>query len=243
VTGGSREYVRRLTEDFADRIRTNNPVVRVERANKPAVITANGEREEFDEVIFACHSDQALALLEQPTEAEQKTLGAIRYQANKAILHTDTALMPRKKRAWASWNYLGAGEDPRNQLLCVTYWMNLLQGLHTETPVLLTLNPCKAIDPDKIISEYDYDHPWFDAAAIEAQPQLWELQGKQNTWFCGAYFGSGFHEDGIQAGLAVAEKLGGVQRPWTVAEPSSRVGLCPEGNPLDEFALSEVVPA
>ena len=239
VTGGSREYVSRLTTDFADRIRAGDPVVRIERNERTEVITASGERQTFDEVILACHSDQALALLAEPSEQEQDVLGGIRYQPNKAILHTDTNLMPKARRAWASWNYLGSGADPYNQQLCVTYWMNLLQSLPTETPLLVTLNPCKEIDPDKIIQVFDYDHPWFDGIAIRNQPRLWGLQGKQNTWFCGAYFGSGFHEDGIQAGLAVAEKLGGVQRPWQVANHSTRVGLCDQGELLDELTLPE----
>ena len=236
VCGGSREYVRRLTANFSDRIRTGTPVIRVERdGNVPVVITADGHREQFDDVVLACHADQALQMLANPTAEEQATLSNIRYQSNTAVLHTDTALLPKRRRAWASWNYLGTGEGRADQLLCVTYLMNRLQSLPTETPVMVTLNPCKAIKPNRIIQTYDYEHPLFDAKAIRSQRKLWDLQGHQNTWFCGAYFGSGFHEDGIQAGLAVAEKLGGAKRPWTVAEPSARVGLCPDGQPLGEL--------
>jgi predicted NAD/FAD-binding protein len=235
VDGGSREYVERLTARFQDRIKVGDAAMSVERGEEVTVVTASGARESFDDVVLACHSDQALRLLTDPTQEEQSTLGAIRYQQNIAILHTDTALMPKRRRAWASWNYMGSGNDTRKQQLCVTYWMNQLQSLPTKTPVLVTLNPNQEIAPDKIIQTFDYEHPWFDAAAIENQPRLWNLQGKQNTWFCGAYFGSGFHEDGIQAGLAVAEKLGGLNRPWHVANPSTRVGLCEQGELLDEF--------
>lgn len=241
VDGGSREYVRRLTSSFADCIRTEQPVSRVERsADRQTVITADGRREDYDDVVLACHADQALKLLADATDDEQAALGSIQYQANTAVLHTDTNLMPRRKRAWASWNYIGTGPSSTEQLLCVTYLMNRLQNLPTSQPIMLTLNPCRRIDPDKIIRSYEYDHPLFNAAAIASQPRLWDLQGRQNTWFCGAYFGSGFHEDGIQAGLAVAERLGGVKRPWTVKNPSARVGLSTEGQP---FAGLEAVSA
>jgi len=237
VDGGSREYVKRLTADFADRIRTNCPVAQIERDEGVTVVTETNERHRYDDVVLACHSDQALRMLATPSNEEEATLDKLCYQSNVAILHTDTALMPSRERAWASWNYLGMGDNPKDQQLCVTYWMNKLQNLATETPVLLTLNPCKEIDPRKIMQSFAYEHPCFDANALNAQPKLWELQGMQNTWFCGAYFGSGFHEDGLQAGLAVAEKLGGLQRPWVVAEPSARVGLCAKGNLLDDLKM------
>ena len=224
VEGGSREYVRRLTASYRENIRCNERVIKVERNNTGVVLmTASGGIDTYDHVIFGCHSDQALNLLERPTANESDVLGRIRYQPNTAILHTDTNLMPKRKRAWASWNYIGTGETVADKRLCVTYWMNLLQSLPTRTPVLLTLNPVKAISPEKIVRTFEYDHPIFDSAAIEAQPHLWDLQGEQNTWFCGAYFGSGFHEDGIQAGLAVAEMLGGQKRPWHIDNPSGRI--------------------
>lgn len=236
VDGGSREYVHRLTASFADRIRTEQPVVSVERsADRQTIITADGSREEYDQVVLACHADQALNLLAEPAANERAVLENIQYQANTAVLHTDTKLMPRREQAWASWNYIGTGASPTEQLLCVTYLMNRLQNLPTRTPVMLTLNPCRPIDPDKIIRSYEYEHPMFNSAAILSQPRLWELQGQQNTWFCGAYFGSGFHEDGIQAGLAVAEKLGGYRRPWTVKNPSARIGLSTEGLPFPDL--------
>lgn len=227
VDGGSREYVRRLTAGFADRIRCKDPVVRIERdAAGVTVHTAQGRRNRHDQVILACHSDEALALLAEPSPEERRLLGAIRYQPNRAVLHTDTRLMPRSRRAWASWNYIGAENTDRhgdNNLLCVTYWMNLLQSLDTPEPLLITLNPNRDIDPARIIAAYDYMHPIFDAAAIDAQRELWTLQGNARTWFAGAYHGYGFHEDGIQAGLAVAERLGGIRRPWTVGDNAGRI--------------------
>lgn len=226
VKGGSREYVSRMTTSFANRIHCNERVVGVERSNGGVTITtSSGRREKYDHVVLACHSNQALELLEQPTAQEIRVLSHINYQSNTAVLHTDATLMPKRKRAWASWNYIGASGANGEKQLCVTYWMNRLQNLPTETPILLTLNPTREVMPDQIFRTFEYDHPIFDADAVDAQSKLWNLQGQLNTWFCGAYFGSGFHEDGIQAGLAVAEMLGGVRRPWQLENPSERVGL------------------
>jgi predicted NAD/FAD-binding protein len=226
VEGGSREYVRRLTADFSARLRCDDPVTCVARDNHQVIISsAGGLQETFDHVVLACHSDEALNLLAAPTDAERDVLGDIHYQSNRAVLHTDTALMPKRRTAWASWNYIGSGTGDRGQSLCVTYWMNSLQGLQTSEPVLVTLNPNRDIDPNKILRTYDYEHPIFDLAAMGAQSRIWDLQGRHNTWYCGAYFGSGFHEDGIQAGLAVAEMLGGQPRPWNLPESTDRIGL------------------
>jgi predicted NAD/FAD-binding protein len=226
VDGGSREYIERMTASFARNIHCNEKVVSVSRSNMGVRIRTNsGWEQRYDHVVFACHSDQALTMLQHPTAQESNVLGKFKYQPNTAVLHTDIALMPKRKRAWASWNYLGRRGDQGENTLCVTYWMNLLQSLPTATPVLLTLNPAEDIDPAKIIRTFEYDHPIFDARAIDAQKDLWRLQGNMNSWFCGAYFGSGFHEDGIQAGLAVGEMLGGSERPWCVEDPSGRIGL------------------
>ena len=226
VDGGSREYIRRLTAGFARNIHCNQKVVNVSRNNMSVTIrTAGGWEQKYDHVVFACHSDQALQMLEKPTARESDVLGKLNYQPNTAVLHTDTTLMPKRKRAWASWNYLGSRGDRGESTLCVTYWMNLLQSLPTETPVLLTLNPITEIDPEKILRTFEYDHPIFDRQAMDSQKDLWSLQGNLNSWFCGAYFGSGFHEDGIQAGLAVGEMLGGSERPWSIDNPSGRIGL------------------
>jgi predicted NAD/FAD-binding protein len=135
--------------------------------------------------------------------------------------------MPRRRGAWSAWNYIGRGDAGGDQHLCVTYWMNRLQDLPRETPLFVTLNPVTPPDPTKIIRTVIYEHPRFDAAALRAQNELWSLQGEGGLWWCGAYFGSGFHEDGLQAGLAVAEQLGGMRRPWTVAGESDRIRLAP----------------
>ncbi|MGL5734737.1 MAG: NAD/FAD-binding protein, partial [Beijerinckiaceae bacterium] len=153
---------------------------------------------------------------------EKTVLGAFQYACNETYLHTDTRLMPKRRAAWASWNYLSkinSGESA----LTATYWMNRLQRLETETPVLVTLNPPSPPHTDSILGHYTYEHPQFDMKAFAAQKRLWSLQGQQCTWFCGAHFGAGFHEDGLQAGLAVAETLGGVRRPWNVANESGRI--------------------
>lgn len=225
VEGGSREYVTRMLDDIDGDIRCGTPVRRVLRDAAGVTIVTDAGRRRHDQVVLACHSDQALRLLDRPTAAETQTLGSIRYQHNSAVLHTDTSLMPRRRRAWASWNFIGTRRGSHDDALCVTYWMNLLQSLETPEPLFVTLNPNRDVDPVKILRSYDYEHPIFDAAALDAQPHLWQLQGRRNTWYCGAYFGSGFHEDGIQAGLAVAERLGGQQRPWRVADPSGRIEL------------------
>ncbi|MDH3977629.1 MAG: FAD-dependent oxidoreductase, partial [Gammaproteobacteria bacterium] len=241
VDGGSREYVKRILADFPGKIHYSDPVQRVDRQpGNVTLVTASGNQSQHDHVIMACHSDEALRLLGAPTAEEQTTLGSIRYQNNKAVLHTDTNLMPERKRAWASWNYIGSRVDKDSELLCVTYWMNLLQSLETPEPLLVTLNPSRPIDEDKIIERYDYAHPIFDAVAINAQPDLWKLQGQKNTWFCGAYFGYGFHEDGIQSGLGVAELLGGVPRPWTVAEEGDRVNFTSHAPSLNKSEEQQV---
>jgi predicted NAD/FAD-binding protein len=225
VDGGSREYVRRLTQGFGERIHRDEPVVAVAR-------TAGGVRlgtrrgtwtEPFDQVVLACHADQALPMLTQPTDAETRLLGAFPYTRNHAVLHRDPALMPRRRAVWSSWNYLA---DRRGDAMpTVTYWMNRLQPHLPKEPLFVSLNPHVAPRPEHLIRTEVYEHPRFDAGAIAAQRELWSLQGQQRTWFCGAYFGSGFHEDGLQAGLAVAEALGGVRRPWTVADESARIHL------------------
>jgi len=165
--------------------------------------------EAFDEVVFACHSDQALALLgEDASVEERRILGAIRYHDNRAVLHTDTALLPRRRAAWAAWNYEHAGEPGRERAgVCLHYLINQLQPLPFAQPVVVSLNPVRAIDPAKVIRHIDYAHPVFDQAAIAAQRRLAELQGQQHTWFCGAWAGYGFHEDGLKSGQAAAQAL------------------------------------
>ncbi|MGH6971559.1 MAG: NAD(P)/FAD-dependent oxidoreductase, partial [Caulobacteraceae bacterium] len=237
VVGGSRTYVERLTRELQPGARLGTPAARIERSANGVVVTdARGGRERFDHVVVACHADQGLRLLGAPTEAERAVLGAFRYTSNVAALHSDASFMPRRRKAWSSWNYIGrtapggsAGAGGRE--LCVTYWMNLLQNLPRETPLFVTLNPPRPPDPERTLRWERYDHPLFDAAALRAQKRLWSLQGEGGIWWCGAYFGAGFHEDGLQAGLAVAEALGGVRRPWSVGNESGRIFLAPPPEP------------
>ncbi|WP_018388286.1 NAD(P)/FAD-dependent oxidoreductase [Ancylobacter sp. FA202] len=226
VTGGSRCYVARLRKAFAGRIVAGGPVRAVRRgASGVSVTDASGDTRRFDHVVLATHADQALALLDGPTDRERDLLGAFRYSRNEAVLHADNRLMPRRRAAWAAWNYLADRRaDPK---LCVTYWMNRLQAIPESNPLFVTLNPVEPPAEDKVFYRASYEHPLFDSGAMAAQERLWSLQGEGGLWYCGAYFGAGFHEDGLQAGLAVAEALGGVRRPWTVANESGRIVLPP----------------
>ncbi|WP_372782660.1 NAD(P)/FAD-dependent oxidoreductase [Phenylobacterium sp.] len=222
VAGGSRSYVRKLAEAFAGEVRTGVRVTGVRRISGGAEVRdATGRVERFDEVVIAAHGDAALALLDDPTPEERRLLGAFRYSRNLTVLHTDASLMPKRKRAWTSWNHIGRREAPEDG--CVTYWMNRLQSLKDAPDLFVTLKPTRPIAPEAVIRTEVYEHPLFDAGAIAAQREIWSLQGVRNTWFCGSYFGHGFHEDALQSGLAVAEQLGGVRRPWTVAEESGRI--------------------
>jgi uncharacterized protein len=228
VDGGSRQYVDRLARDFRGTARLATPVASVRRAANGVVITdGNGNSDQFDEVVIASHADEALAMLSDPDAVEQELLGAFGYTPNTAVLHSDPTLMPKRKRVWSSWNYLSDDSSQSARQLCVTYWMNRLQNLKTPRPLFVTLNPHREPDPESIHASFDYTHPRFDSPALAAQKRLWDLQGKNRTWFCGAYFGSGFHEDGIQSGLAVAEALGKFRRPWTVENQSGRIHLPP----------------
>jgi predicted NAD/FAD-binding protein len=230
VTGGSVAYVERLTRAYQDRIRLGAGVSAVHRDGDGVKIRdRNGAVAAFDHVVIASHADQALAMLDEPTAEEQKLLGAFRYSDNVAVLHSDPALMPKRRAVWASWNYIGSGAADEN-CPTVTYWMNSLQGIPHDTPLFVTLNPHRA--PHQAHHREIYQHPLFDSAAISAQSQLWRLQGRRRTWFCGSYFGSGFHEDGLQAGLAVAEALGGQRRPWRVENESGRIVLGPLPEPM-----------
>ncbi len=227
VEGGSITYVRRLLEQFSGTLRLGTAVVQIERDDFGVrIVDGFGQVEQFDHVVIASHANQALAMLAKPTAEEECLLGTFRYQRNHAVLHSDPSFMPRRRPAWACWNYIG-GQASDGDDACFTYWMNRLQSLPGKTPYFVTLNPQRDVLPDTLHHTTIYDHPLFDADSISAQRGLWELQGKHRTWFCGAYFGAGFHEDGLQAGLAVAEQLGGVMRPWTVANPSGRIILSP----------------
>lgn len=217
VTTGSQAYVSRLTAGFADRIRRNCPVTRVERMGEQVCVRdAGGGVDFFDHVIIAAHADEALAMLAAPTADETRILSALRYSENRAYLHQDDALMPRRRKAWASWNYLGINEGA-SPGVSLSYWMNRLQALPAAEPLFVSLNPLAP--PKAVLQEMLYHHPVFDKAAIEAQQQVGQLQGRQRVWFCGSYCGYGFHEDALASGLAVAENFG-VKRPWTIEESS-----------------------
>jgi predicted NAD/FAD-binding protein len=201
VCGGSRSYVERLVAGHRERIRLNTPVERIERQAGQVLVKARGmEAERFDRVFLACHSDQALAMLAEPTAAELSVLGAIRYQDNEVVLHTDTRLMPRRRRAWAAWNARIMQE--RYAPVAVTYNMNILQGLAAPETFLVTLNDSQAIDPGRVLGRYHYAHPVFTPDAVDAQARHRELNGTLGTYYCGAYWRNGFHEDGVVSALA-----------------------------------------
>jgi uncharacterized protein len=225
VVGGSRNYVNKLVAAGRMSVATNTAITTIRRSGDGVELTANdGRTHRVDHVVLACHADDARKLLVDPSNDEQRLLSSFRYQANLAVLHTDVRAMPRRRRLWSAWNYIGAASHDQ---LCVSYWMNALQPLATKTDVIVTLNPATPIADGHTIATFDYAHPLFDAAAIAAQRDLWRLQGQRGTWFAGSYFGSGFHEDGLQSGLWVAETLGGLKRPWTVAGENDRLTLGP----------------
>ncbi len=220
VQGGARHYVDKIVAHISDK-RLNTPVRLIERDDQGVRIVTDGQVERFDEVVVCSHSDQTLAMLRDASEAEREVLGAIRYQANVAVLHTDASVLPARPKAWAAWNYeRSASATQESTRVCLHYLLNRLQPLPFAQPVVVSLNPISAIAPAQILGQYDYAHPVFDLAAIEAQKRVPQLQGQQHTWFAGAWMGYGFHEDGLKAGLGVARQLlsriqqaGGAQAP------------------------------
>ena len=220
VAGGSKSYVTKLLEGGM-KLHCADAVKQVKRNQKGITIKcASGFSGEFDQVVMATHADQSLRLLEAPRPEEVNLLGPFRYSNNQVVLHRDASLMPKRKAYWSSWNYIGdLGADHCG----VTYWMNALQTLATNTNHFVSLNPVRLPKPELTDLSFACTHPIFDCNTLAAQRDLWSLQGHKNTWFCGAYFGAGFHEDGLQSGLAVAEQLGGVNRPWILPNPSSRI--------------------
>jgi predicted NAD/FAD-binding protein len=229
VKGGSREYARKLTASYAKDIRTEAGIKTILReANGVTIVDERGNRRTHDGVVIAAPADQALSLLADPSAEERALLGSFHYRPNKVVLHSDPALMPKRKSTWSSWNYLGRSDASGNEDLCVTYWMNKLQNLDPSRPMFVTLNPPRMPREELTHGVYTCAHPVFDAPAIAAQSRLWHLQGAQRTWFAGSYFGSGFHEDALQAGLAAAEDAGGVRRPWRVENESGRIVRAPQ---------------
>jgi predicted NAD/FAD-binding protein len=216
VKNGAREYVRRLLHALED-VRLSEPVSQVRRfssasgATQVEVVSASG-KEVFDHVVMAAHSDQSLAMLQDASSAEKRILSAIRYQANQAVLHTDDSLLPANRAAWAAWNYQCASRNPSDDDethsdVCVHYLINKLQPVPFKENVIVSLNPVTEPDEDKVIERFSYSHPVFDQAAIDAQDDLGEVQGQRNTWYCGAWTGYGFHEDGLRSGLEVASGI------------------------------------
>jgi len=204
VRGGAKHYVRAMLKRLPD-ARLCTPVHRVQRHAGGLLVQSSAGSERFDEVVFACHSDQALALLADATPEEEAVLGAIRYHANRAVLHTDVSVLPSRRLAWAAWNYERAASDSRERAgVCLHYLLNRLQPLPFAQPVVVSLNPTREPLAGSVLGEYDYAHPVFDAAAIDAQRRLPQIQGRHHRWFCGAWTGYGFHEDGLKSGLAVA---------------------------------------
>jgi predicted NAD/FAD-binding protein len=220
VKGGSRRYVEKLTSAFRDRLRLDCTVTSIERKPHGVVVKdSHGRSDTYDHVVIASHSDQALAMLSDADHRERAVLGAIGYAPNTVYLHRDVRLMPKRRRAWASWNFLRwQRQGTAVNDVAVTYWMNRLQGIDTDKPLFVSLNP--PFEPDSALTfgKYICDHPQYNAAAFAAQKRLGEIQGRRHTWFCGAWTGYGFHEDGLRSGLAVAEALG-ASVPWREPPP------------------------
>lgn len=214
VTGGSRTYLEKLLAPLSDRLRLDCGVISVRRRDgRVSVLDCSGDEEIYDGIVIAAHSDQALALLDDPSPEERAVLSAVPYRPNRVILHRDTDLMPKRSRAWASWNYLRSSQDDGSTDVAVTYWMNRLQGIDRSCPLFVTLNPDREPARDKTFGEFTYAHPQFGGDALAMQSRLGSIQGARNTWFAGAWTGYGFHEDGLASGLAAAEALGGIV-PW-----------------------------
>lgn len=206
VAGGSREYVRRMIEPFRDRIRIATSVQSISRSDESVTVRTKGAEEVFDQVIIAAHSDQALGMLSDPSPAEQEILGAIPYQPNETVLHTDQSMMPRRKRAWAAWNYHVLDREVGGAAL--TYNMNILQSLKAQTQFCVTLNRPADIPAERVLRRFDYHHPVYTHRTVAAQGRWEEINGTRRTWYCGAYWGFGFHEDGLKSGLRVCERFG-----------------------------------
>jgi len=210
VEGGSREYVKLLCQDFKERIFLNS---KIEKITKLADGKLEVAGKIYDKVVLACHSDQALKMIDDFGNEAKNLLKKIQYQKNVATLHCDENLMPKNKKAWASWNYLRNCKDQQNQGLVLTYWMNLLQGIDNNFPLFVSLNSNHKIDRKKIFAEFEYEHPIFDDEALKAQKQFEEIQGLENLYFCGAYLRYGFHEDGLLSAINISRKLN-AQIPW-----------------------------
>ncbi|MFD0987921.1 NAD(P)/FAD-dependent oxidoreductase [Methyloligella solikamskensis] len=237
VVGGSKVYVERLIAKSNATLRLGTPIARIMSDGASVQLEdETGAVVRHDHVVVAAHADQALGMLAPPSEEERRCLSAFRYSRNEAVLHSDPSAMPRRPAAWAAWNHIGRRNAAGDAPTMVTYWMNRLQQLDTRQPFFVSLNP--EHEPDKVWHRQTFEHPIFDTSALNAQRALWSLQGRRRLWFCGAYFGAGFHEDGLQAGLAVAEQLGGLRRPWDVPDESGRIIVDPHHAETDRTELA-----
>ncbi len=227
VAGGGREYVRRILDELDD-VQVATPVLGVDRRPDGVWLRCRDGAERFDEVVFACHSDQTLAILGAGASLdERRILGAVKYQPNLALVHTDTALLPRRRKVWSAWNYLAGAGRPDERPVSVSYLINRLQPLPFETPVVVSLNPFTEPARDKLIRRIEYAHPVFDQAAVDAQAALPTIQGRQRSWFAGAWTGYGFHEDGLKSALVVARALG-AEIPWQPSAEAAPASLLRE---------------
>jgi predicted NAD/FAD-binding protein len=214
VKGGSKEYVKLLCKSFKDKIKLSCSVEKIiRRDGYVEILSSDGQIEVFDEVIMACHSDQALKMLVQPTDDEKKILGSVKYQPNEMFLHSDTSFLQKRKNAWSSWVYLSENKKDETNSVSLSYWMNNLQPLNTNQPIIVTLNPHRKPEQAKIFDKYTFEHPVFDEAAVNAQGQLDKIQGKDKIWYVGAWQRYGFHEDGLLSAVNVAKAFG-VKIPW-----------------------------
>ena len=211
IVGGGRNYVKKMAESLD--VRLNHPVDAVIRTDGAVKLTSRGETSSYDAVVLATHAPETLQMIKDADSLEHELLGSIRYQPNQAILHTDRRFLPKRESLWSAWNYLSLGEEGSS--VCVTYWLNRLQRLPFNTPLMVTLNPPQGMAPQGEIARFDYDHPIFDQAAIDAQSRLPALQGRNRTWYCGAWCGYGFHEDGLRSALRVIGDFG-VEAPLPV---------------------------
>jgi uncharacterized protein len=210
VTGGSREYTKRLIAPFKEHILLNNGATKVaQKGNQIEVTDQNGGARLFDHVIFACHADQALRVIDKPTNDEISVLSNFHYQRNQIVVHSDTSFMPQHKQCWSSWVYLSEQQEDKSRGVSLSYWMNNLQSLDTDVPVIITLNPARRPKEALIMDEHYFSHPIFDYDAIASQDNIYHIQGKRNLWFCGAYQRYGFHEDGLLSAVNVVKGLGG----------------------------------
>ena len=223
ISGGSCEYVKAIIDQTDANFKNNSPIqsiVRIE--NGVSVTVAGGKSEQFDRILIATHANTALKMLKDADPVEKSILSAFKYAKNEAVLHSDVRFMPKRKRAWSSWNYI-QNDSTNEDNLSVTYWMNKLQPLATKTPLFVTLNPHAELDSKLVHYKKYYDHPIFDLSTLKAQKKLLDIMGHRNIWYAGAHFGYGFHEDGLQSGLFAAEQLGGTKRPWDIPGMNNRI--------------------